>query len=128
MKIILYLACLVSIIPAYATNYYVATTGNNSNNGTTLSTPFATVEIAIGKAVAGDSIYVRKGSYLCTKRIEFTKSGSSGKLITLLAYPSDIIVASDRPILDFSGMVVGGSNQGLHIKAGYWHLKGLRIR
>jgi len=111
-----------------ATTYYLTTTGSDSNNGTTLTTGFATFSYAIGKLVAGDILYVRKGTYTCNTRVELSKSGSSGNLITVMAYPSDIVVASDRPILNFWGMVVGSSNQGLHVTGGYWHLKGLRIR
>src|ERR1035437_1747682 len=90
-----------------ATTYFLTTTGSDSNTGTSLTTGFASFSYAIGKLVAGDILYVRKGSYTCSARVELSKSGSAGKLITVMAYPSDIVVASDRPILDFSGMVVG---------------------
>jgi hypothetical protein len=111
-----------------AATYYLTTTGNDSNAGTSLTTGFASFSYAISKLVAGDLLYVRTGTYTCGTRVECSKSGSAGKLITVMAYPSDIVVASDRPILNFTGMAAGSSNQGLHVTGGYWYIKGLRIR
>jgi len=96
-----------------ATNYYVATTGSDSNTGTSISSPFLTVAKAVTKAtVAGDSIIIRSGTYASTATLKLTKSGTSAKHLVITAYRPDITSASKRPILDFSGMSVGSSNQG----------------
>ena len=50
---------------AFAADYYVATTGNDSNDGSA-ATPFATIDAAITNAVAGDIIYVAAGTYSTT--------------------------------------------------------------
>ncbi len=47
---------------AFATTYYVATTGSDSNPGTSAS-PFRTIKYAYSKVAAGDMILVRPGKY-----------------------------------------------------------------
>ncbi len=47
------------------TTYYVsASAGSNSNDGTSASTPFASIQAAISAAVAGDEIWVTAETYL----------------------------------------------------------------
>lgn len=43
--------------------YYVATTGSNSNNGTSPATPFQTIQYAVNGATAGTRILVAPGTY-----------------------------------------------------------------
>lgn len=56
------LALTLAAVGAYATDYYVATTGNDDNGGSSES-PFATIDKAVSTAVAGDNIYVEAGEY-----------------------------------------------------------------
>jgi len=55
-------------IPALAggSTWYVAATGNDANNCATTSTPCATIQGAINKAVDGDAIKVTTGTYIRT--------------------------------------------------------------
>ena len=55
--------------PAFAggTNLYVATSGSDSNDCLTISTPCQTINGAIGKAVDGDTIYAAIGTYTNTE-------------------------------------------------------------
>ncbi len=48
---------------AFATDYYVSTTGADANDGTTEETAFATVDKAVSAAVAGDVVYMLPGEY-----------------------------------------------------------------
>ena len=50
---------------ALATEYYVATTGSDSNPGT-LAAPFATLQKGADTAVAGDTVWIRGGTYKIT--------------------------------------------------------------
>lgn len=103
-------------------DFYVSTTGNDSNPGT-LAAPFATVARAVSVATAGNLIYVRGGSYFPTQTIRITNSGSAGNLIKLWAYPGE------KPVLDFTNQPYGGSSRGFLISpdGNYWHFKGLEI-
>ena len=49
-----------------ATNYFVATNGSDSNSGTS-DKPFATVGKAQSKVMAGDTVYIRQGTYRVTE-------------------------------------------------------------
>ena len=101
--------------------YYVAPTGNNSNNGTQNS-PFATLQKAHDVAVAGDTIYMRGGTYKPTKITTLTRDGTSGKPITVTNYQNE------KPVLDGSAMPAGSYSYVVKLSsASWWHLKGLEI-
>jgi len=55
--------------------YYIATTGSNTNNGTSAATPFATFAKANSVVVAGDTVNVADGTYNETPVLN--KSGTS---------------------------------------------------
>lgn len=78
---------------AHAATYYVATTGNNGNPGTS-SQPWRTVAYAASKMVAGDTTYVRGGTYN-EGLITFGKPGTSSAPIKLLN------VSGQYPIINF---------------------------
>ena len=119
--------------------YYVAPAGKNTNKGTKDS-PFATLNKANSVVNAGDTVWIRGGTYLHTDTnyvkndnmfagIHLTKSGSSDdKRIHYLAYPGE------KPVIDFSKMpIADGSNNirytsGILIQAQYLHLKGLEVK
>lgn len=69
-------------------NYYVATNGNDNNPGT-IGEPFATIQKGIDTAVAGDTVYVRGGTYSVSSRIKFNNSGTVGTPIVLRNYPGE---------------------------------------
>ena len=54
-----FMGCFLSLS---ATNYFVATNGDDSNAGT-LDKPFATLQKAQSKVVPGDTVYIRGGEY-----------------------------------------------------------------
>src|SRR5687767_3088590 len=66
-----------------AADYYVATTGNDSNPGT-MTQPFATLQRAHTAVSAGDTVFIRGGTYSIvgvgastSAGISLTKSGTS---------------------------------------------------
>ena len=79
--------------------YYVAPNGSDGNSGT-FNAPFMTITAALNKAVAGDTVIARGGTY--NERINFPKSGTSEKRITLKAY------AGEKPVIDGSSITVTG--------------------
>lgn len=82
------LILLVLPFSAHATTYYVATTGSNANNGTDETTPFATVAFCVSIMVAGDTCYVRGGSYN-SGVIRFSRTGTASAPIVLSNYPGE---------------------------------------
>lgn len=94
------------------------------------TTPVADYEVstvtelntALGKVKAGETIVLNGGTYAMTSKITITTSGTSDKVITLKA--KDL---ASRPKFDFSAMAEASSNQGIVLKANYWHFKGIDI-
>jgi PKD repeat protein len=68
-------------VSAGATDYYVATTGNNTNPGTSAE-PWRTLQYAVDTIGPGDTILVQSGSYL---GFHLNNSGSSGSPCTIKA-------------------------------------------
>jgi hypothetical protein len=100
--------------------WYVSTTGSDSNTGN-LSSPFKTLEKAVSAVRAGETIYVRGGTYNLTQTITLSKSGTENSRISIMAYPGE------TPVLDFSAQSLSGSNRGIVLTGNWWHVKGLGI-
>jgi len=106
-------------VSANATEYYVATDGNDTHSGTDLNAPFKSISVAADKAVAGDIIYVRGGTYEYSVSISLSSSGTADNPIRLEGYQNE------RPLIDFSGTAFG--KKGFKLSGSYWHIKGLDI-
>jgi MYXO-CTERM domain-containing protein len=116
--------------PAFAAEYYVAPTGVDSNPGT-MAAPFATLQKGHDVAGAGDTVWIRGGTYsIVTPRnsgagIALTKSGTSdANRIKYWAYPGE------RPVFDFSRLAISttGYTAGFSVSGSFVHLKGLEIK
>jgi hypothetical protein len=114
--ILLFFLVAPSIV--YSQPYYVSTTGSDSNAGTQAS-PFLTIEKAVSKVIAGQTIYVRGGTYNLTATISLTGSGTPSGKIYLLAYSGEL------PVLNFSGQASG--SKGIKLSGSYWCIKGFDI-
>lgn len=108
----------------HAAEFYVAPTGSDSNAGS-MAEPFATLQKGHDAASAGDTVWLRGGTYKPTKQIKLSKSGQSdAQRIKFWAYPGEL------PLLDFSGYV--STNTAADVPAllvtGDWlHLRGFEI-
>jgi parallel beta-helix repeat protein len=89
--LILLLICLVfPVTPgSWAVEYYVSTSGSDSNPGT-MNQPWRTVRKAANTLRAGDTLYIRAGTY--RERVVPKYSGKPGKYITYTAYPGDTVI------------------------------------
>lgn len=87
------ITALLLPITGQAATYYVATTGNNSNPGTSTK-PWKTIAYAVKNMVAGDTTYVRNGTYR-EGEIRFSRSGTQSAPIKLLNAPGEF------PIINF---------------------------
>ena len=87
-----------------AANYYVATTGNNSNAGGS-TTPWATLQYAASRVVAGDTVTVSNGTY---SPFYITQSGTAQNRITF--------VSPNKLGAIINGNVVNdGRSAGIHV-------------
>ncbi len=103
-----------------AATYFVAVGGSDSAAGT-VDNPFRTLPKAVTVSVAGDTIYVRGGTYSLAATITISKSGADTAYFHLYAYPGE------RPLLDFSAMAISSSNRGIKLNGSYWHIRGFDI-
>jgi len=126
MKAALSLAVSLSLWTARAgaAEYYVAPTGSDSNAGT-FAAPFATLQKANDQAQAGDTVWLRGGTYQNTKQIKLNKSGQSdSKRINYWAYQAEV------PVLDFSKYVSTNTavdSPTILITGSFLHLRGLEV-
>lgn len=72
-------------------DFYVAPNGDDNNPGT-FDQPFRTIQHAVNRAQAGQTIVVRDGTY--REQVRMRTSGAPNQPITLMAYPGE------RPIID----------------------------
>jgi hypothetical protein len=109
---------------AFAAEYYVSPSGSDSSAGTQAA-PFATLQKANDTAAAGDTIWLRAGTYNCTSQITLSKSGTSDTNRTKIwAYTGEV------PILDFSNFSLASSTSdhpAITVTGNWMHLKGLEI-
>jgi len=108
-------------ITGFSTQIFVSTIGVDTNPGT-IDSPLKTIPAAITKSQAGDTIYIRAGVYSLTAKISITRNGSIGSIYHLFAYQNE------RPILDYSAMIVNSSNRGISLSGSYWYIKGIDIK
>ena len=104
--------------PIFSKNYFVSTTGNDSNSGTK-EFPFVSLTKAASVSIAGDTIFIRGGLYSPTSTISLgssSKSGTSTNYYHVLAYPGE------KPVFNFSKQT---SSDGIKLNGNYWHLKGV---
>lgn len=112
---------------AFATDYYVSPTGSDLNAGT-LAAPFATIQKGADTAVAGDTVWLRGGTYTITTPsssgagITFSKSGTSDtNRINYFAY------TGETPLIDFTNMKIStsGYTMGIVVTGSWLHFKGI---
>ncbi|MDL2241442.1 right-handed parallel beta-helix repeat-containing protein [Bacteroidales bacterium OttesenSCG-928-L03] len=127
LKLVL-LSLILGYIPfVSATEYYVATTGVDTNPGTTDS-PLGTIQKAVDLAEPGDVIYLYGGTYKPTKRILINKAGRADARICLFGMPGE------RIIIDGSEIVANSVNEFKMARCiyvnhlgDYWHFKNLEL-
>lgn len=114
MVLLIALALWLLPVWSHAATYYVATTGHDANVGSEAS-PWKTVKKAVDTMVAGDTTYLRGGTYTETEEVRFTRSGTSSAPITLKAYPNE------TPVVGFTDRTNGNHRVSI------WHASGSNV-
>ncbi len=81
---------------AAGNTYYVSTSGNDNNPGTK-SQPFRTIQKGANTVQAGDTVFVREGTY--NEVVTITVSGTSNNYITIEGYPGETVVIDGQDTL-----------------------------
>jgi pectate disaccharide-lyase len=112
--------CVLLLLPVEAA-IYVSPSGNDTNTGT-IDAPLYSLSKAATLISAGDTIFMRGGTYNYSTTITLSKSGTDSlHRICLWAYPGE------HPFLDFTLMGQGDGNRGFFLGGSYWHIKGLEV-
>ena len=131
---LLALLLALSFGPAFSARYYVSPAGNDINSGT-LQQPFLTIQRAQTAVAAGDTVYVRGGTYtMLTSQValysgglfafvtNLTKSGTSANRIKYWAFPGE------RPVFDYANVNPAGFRVNAFEVSGSWlHIRGLEV-
>ncbi|WP_025719549.1 right-handed parallel beta-helix repeat-containing protein [Paenibacillus sp. 1-18] len=106
---------------AAGTKYYVATSGSDSNAGTT-DAPWKTLQHAADVAPAGSTVYVRGGVY--NQKLKITRSGSASQgPIVFTSYGTETV------IIDGTGLSVSGTEGLIELAdVNYVTVQGFEIR
>lgn len=100
-------------------SWYVAADGSDAAAGT-IQAPLRNINTALGKALPGDSVIVRAGTY--SEKVVFPKSGRLDKYITLKTYPGE------KVLIDGTGLSISGKEALVTISAvSYIILEGFDI-
>jgi hypothetical protein len=116
------LATIAGLAPsaAWATTWYVAGTGKDSNSGTRVSAPFRTLQKAAGQTQPGDNVMVLNGTYSVPCKgcdvLDIETSGTASAPITYQAYPGQ------SPLLDAKDAWTG-----INISANYIVVAGFEV-
>jgi hypothetical protein len=127
--------CLFFIFQSQAKNLYVATNGNDTTGTGSITAPYATIMKAHATVVAGDTVFLRGGTYVMKESQIYSKvsiwayinyldkSGTSAtKRICYWAYPGE------HPIFDLSNVKPANYRNTVFYTTGSWlHIKGLEV-
>ena len=105
-KIVLLAAILLAgnTIKAQQSFFVDGTNGNDTNNGTALSTAWKTIQNAFNKATPGSVVYIKAGTY--NTQLNLNVSGTAGNPIEFRNYQTDSVyidgtgLSSNTPLIN----------------------------
>ncbi len=118
---VLLLVLLFGAESVFSATYYVAPSGNDTNPGSSQSSPWQTITKAADTLTAGDTVYIDSGTY--SERLIPLNSGSSGQYITYAAQ------VGAEVIIDGAAITMPDYENGLvHIEdLNYIKISGLQV-
>lgn len=117
------ISLLLLSVNIWADKVYISPAGNDGTGNGSIATPYYTIEKAWADVSAGDTIYVRGGTYQFTTRQDLIgKNGTAVNNIYILAYPGEKPVFTEHAT--YNRAVQG---QLIFIDADYLYVRGLDI-
>lgn len=124
----------IAMMPSLlAKDYFIAPDGDDGNDGD-ISAPFATIGRSQRSVEAGDTVFIRGGTYRMTEgqisqRIRnralvnvLAKSGKPGRMINYFAYQDE------RPVFDFSDVKPRGLRvTAFHVNGSFNHFRNISV-
>ncbi|BAY61777.1 Parallel beta-helix repeat protein [Calothrix brevissima NIES-22] len=113
---------------ATSKTYYVSASGNDSNNGLSVNSPFKTIQKAANLTNPGDTVLIMNGVYTNASPvgevIKITRSGTASAWITYKAYPghfpklkhngwNGILIQNGASYIEINGLEVIGNNDNI---------------
>ena len=83
------ISLLAILTGATASDIFVSPTGTGSG---TLAAPYGSIQSAVNAAAAGDTIYLRQGTYAPSANIQFSKSGTATSPISVRPYQGEKVI------------------------------------
>lgn len=107
----------------HAAEYYLSPSGSDGSGSGTYASPWFTLDKAWTVVAAGDTVYMRGGTYTYVDTQELNGvNGTSGNLIKVWAYPGE------KPkIVKASSFTYDSFMAGLHLTGNYIHFKGIEM-
>jgi len=105
---------------SHAGDYYVSTTGSDTNPGT-LAEPFATIQHAVGVLVAGDTCHIRGGTYH-EEVVGSNLSGTAANPITIKNYQDEQVTLDGTVPITGSWTQHSGNIYKINIPQDIWQL------
>ena len=114
---------LLSSLVSWAAKYYISPTGSDAAAGN-FAAPFYSLNKAWTVVSAGDTVYLRGGTYsYTTQQVMTGKNGTAGNMIKIWAYPGETPVVSKG-----SGYTYNNDyGYGVYFSGNYVHFKGIDI-
>jgi hypothetical protein len=109
----------------YASTYYVSKAGRDTNPGTEAQ-PFLTMNQGVSKLIAGDTLYVKAGTYVESLQYNIPSGTSWTNKVRIAAYPNDTVwikPSSGTTVIAFAGEGGAGNNGSQH----YIELDGINV-
>lgn len=125
MKRLIIIPLLLLGLLAYGETYYLSPTGNDATGNGSIGSPWFTMNKGITAMSAGDTLYLRAGTYTYTSQQEMAgMTGTSGNMFNIWAYPSEVpVITSDAEYSTANGT----SLIDFESTAVYVYFKGVKI-
>lgn len=124
-KHILYFLLILFSSALSARQLWLSPTGSDSNSGLTLQTAWLSPNTAFNKLTAGDTLWVKGGTYTVDATIKAANPATKASPVLVSA------VRGEKPVFDCSSMRHYGSEastyRGMDLRQPYWRVRGIKI-